>query len=383
MSTDHFEVSVNLDSKPNTRRGYLGHVSKIYDPLGFVQPFLLPARRILQDLCSEGYGWDDEITGNLKDEFEKWLVVLPELNKLTVPRCYKPEGFVPKTVQLHVFCDASNIGYGAVAYLRLEDVSGNVHCAFVKGASRVSPKKPVTIPRLELIAAVSAAELGRTVLKELDYTVDDTFYWSDSLTVLYMLNNCSQRFKTFVANRISLIHSCSKISQWNHVGSKSNPADIASRGLMPDKLASADLWFHGPEFLWKHDSHWPKFPTCAVKSYNASKITCEIKANYINCEMVPVPEPKSALSNLLTRFSTFERLQRSVAWILRFKNYVKWKFTKNEPPSTGCLSVSELNTATLEICKLMQRESLSPELNYYGERIDPGPSGLHSNGRPP
>ena len=186
-----------------------------------------------------------------------------------------------------------------------------------------------------------------------------------------------------MANRISLIHSCAKISQWNHVRSKSKPADIASRGLMPDKLASADLWFHGPEFLWKHNSHWPKFPTCAVKSYNASKITCEIKANYINCEMVPVPEPKSALSNLLTRFSTFERLQRSVAWILRFKNYVKWKFTKNEPPSTGCLSVSELNTATLEICKLMQRESLSPELNYYGERIDPGPSGLHSNGRPP
>ena len=195
MSTDHFEVSVNLDSKPNTRRGYLGHVSKIYDPLGFVQPFLLPARRILQDLCSDGYCWDDEITGNLKDEFEKWLAVLPELNKLTVPRCYKPEGFVPKTVQLHVFCDTSKIGYGAVAYLRLEDVSGSVHCAFVKGASRVSPKKPVTIPRLELIAAVSAVELGRTVLKELDYAVDDTFYWSDSLTVLYMLNNCSRRLR--------------------------------------------------------------------------------------------------------------------------------------------------------------------------------------------
>ena len=113
----------------------------------------------------------------------------------------------------------------------------------------------------------------------------------------------------------------------------------------------------GPEFMWKHESNWLEFPSCTLKSYDTSMIGCEIKLNHIDCDLMP--EPKTALSSLLTRFSTFERLQRAVAWILRFKHYMKWKFAEAESLNTGCLTVSELNASTLEICKLMQLETLS------------------------
>ena len=249
MTTDCFEITADIDSKPLTRRGMLSMMSQCFDPLGFIQPFVLPAKRILQDLCSSGYSWDDPVTGEPKSRFQKWVSGLPCLNQLSIPRCYKPPGFTPKNFQLHCFCDASNIGYGAVAYLRMINEAGEIHCAFIKGCPRVTPLKPITIPRLELISAVCATDLVSTIRRELDCSFDSIHYWTDSTSVLQMINNRTERFKTFVANRIALIHSVSSPSQWNHIRSELNPADVASRGVMPNAANAAKSWLRGPEFL--------------------------------------------------------------------------------------------------------------------------------------
>ncbi|XP_076816352.1 uncharacterized protein LOC143462182 [Clavelina lepadiformis] len=52
-----------------------------------------------------------------------------------------------------------------------------------------------------------------------------------------------------------------EMEQWRHVDKKRNPADIASRGLMPNEIRKAKLWFHGPEFLWNADGQWPARPS--------------------------------------------------------------------------------------------------------------------------
>ena len=82
---------------------------------------------------------------------------------------------------MHSFSDASDVGYGQCSYLRLVNTEGNVHCVFVFGKSRVVPLKPkITIPRLELVAAVLSSKIASSILKEIEYRINYKVYWCDS-----------------------------------------------------------------------------------------------------------------------------------------------------------------------------------------------------------
>ena len=70
------------------------------------------------------------------------------------------------------------------------------------GKSRVAPLKPVTIPRLKLTAAVCSVRISQQIHRELEYRIDEDFYWTDSKVVLGYLNNESKRFHVYVANRV-------------------------------------------------------------------------------------------------------------------------------------------------------------------------------------
>ena len=127
----------------------------MYDPLGFAAPFILPAKHLLQQLCKEKIGWDEDISPNMLRVWEQWLSGLPLLQNVSVH-----------------FSDASFDGYGVVSYLRLEDVNDGVHCSLVMAKSRVAPIKPnITIPRLELTAATVAGKQHRQISQELESKV--------------------------------------------------------------------------------------------------------------------------------------------------------------------------------------------------------------------
>ena len=72
----------------------------------------------------------------------------------------------------------SEYGYGAVLYLRIVNDKGVPHCSFVLGKSHVTPLKVVSIPRLELTAAVVAVKLNCLIWNELEYPIHDTIYWT-------------------------------------------------------------------------------------------------------------------------------------------------------------------------------------------------------------
>ena len=150
MESDTFSFNVNIKLKPPTRRGILSVVSSVYDPLGLATPFVLTAKRLLQDLCRLKLGWDDPISPEDSIRWELWLADLPKLSQFSVERCIKPRGFeVISSSQLHHFSDASEIGLGTVSYLRLVNNQGEVHCSFLCAKSRVASLKTATIPRLE------------------------------------------------------------------------------------------------------------------------------------------------------------------------------------------------------------------------------------------
>ena len=164
MEPDTFQFRIVLQDKPLTRRGILSTVSSVYDPPGFLAPVILTGRQILQSLCREKSDWDDPVPESLRHKWERWRSSLQHLEKLKIQRCYKPPTFGNVTsVQLHHFSDASDHGYGQCSYLRLTDDTGQVHCSFVMGKARVTPLKPVTIPRLELTAALLSVRVSASL----------------------------------------------------------------------------------------------------------------------------------------------------------------------------------------------------------------------------
>ena len=186
-SSDRLKVKVSIKEKPCTRRGVLSIDGQTYDPLGIIQPFLLPVRRWLQQACAMNLGWDDCIKNvpGLELDWDSWLNSLPDLERVELDRCVLPAGKTAR-IELHIFSDASTIGYGACAYLRTVFCDGTVTCCLIMGKSRVCPQKVVSIPRLELVAAVLAAKLSGLIRKEIELVIDEVFYWTDA-TVFYAI----------------------------------------------------------------------------------------------------------------------------------------------------------------------------------------------------
>lgn len=255
---DTFTFSMEVRPHTVTRRGILSVVGSMYDPLGFLAPVILPAKQIPQDLCRTKLGWDDEIPQDMAQRWQKWLDEFMLLKTFSICRCFAPIDFGEvAAAQLHHFCNASEAGYGWVSYLRLLNMNQEVTVAFVMGKARVSSLKQTTIPRLELAAAVLAVRMDKMLKTELDMKLEESVFWSDSMTVLQYIANKTKRFKTYVANRICIIQWLSKAEQWRHISSKLNPADAASRGIKADVFLSAQECSNGPQFLSKPHTHWP------------------------------------------------------------------------------------------------------------------------------
>ena len=117
-----------------------------------------------------------------------------------LPRCLCSDAPRDAEVELHVFRDASEKRFGAVCYARCVFKDGRTEVAFVMAKTRVAPLKQLSIPRLELQAALLAVRLADTIKKELILRISKTVFWSDSKTVLLYIQNESRRFHTFVAN---------------------------------------------------------------------------------------------------------------------------------------------------------------------------------------
>ena len=257
VECDAFQFRITLKDKSFTRRGIISTVSSIYDPLGFAAPFLLQGKRILQDLCKEKVEWDDPIPDELRARWEKWRSELVLLEEMKIRRCYKPNNFGKlKSIEVYHFSDASADGYGQCSYLRLVDDKNRIHCSFLLGKAPVTPLKPVTIPRLELTAALVSVKVSQTLQEELEYDQVDEFFWTDSKVVLGYINNDARRFHTFVANRVQQIRDHTSLKQWLYIDTKNNHADDASRGLSAKSLVERKRWINGPAFLWDNEDSW-------------------------------------------------------------------------------------------------------------------------------
>ena len=152
-------------------------------------------------------------------------------------------------VELHVFSDASRVGYAAVAYLRFVNTDGEIHCASVMGKTRLAPIRGIPIPRLEPSAAVISVKLRVFVRRELDMNIERVYHWTDSSSVLKCVHNETRRFHTFESNRLTVILNESSPIEWRYVNTNVNPADDGSKGVKLEDFLKNSRWITGPPFL--------------------------------------------------------------------------------------------------------------------------------------
>ena len=159
--------------------------------------------------------WDEPLDQEIRD---KWLNIatdIQEATEIAYPRLYFSRHTHPTTNrQLHIFADTSLCAYGAVAYLTQDD-----QVALVMSRSRVAPVKSITLPNLELMAAVIATRPAKFVIKSLYLKCDSdisTHLWTDSQITLHWIYdiNHSSASKTFVANRVAEITDSFPTTAW-------------------------------------------------------------------------------------------------------------------------------------------------------------------------
>ena len=239
----------------------------------------------MQDLCQEGLHWDKQVSEEYVKKWEALKRELYDLEKLSLGMCIKPSNFCKiVNTSLHNFNDTSEIGYGQCSYLRVVDKNENIHCSLIMGKARVAPKAFVSIPRLELAAAVLSVKISNMIKKELQLQELDEYFWTDSRVVLGYIANDTRAFKTFVSKRVHMIQENSNVKQWKYVPSKENCADDASRGMNFKKIVNIDRWFLGPKFLWKPQSSWKKSSVLALLQSEDPESKKQMKTNKVAVE---------------------------------------------------------------------------------------------------
>jgi len=236
-----FKPSMAYDrDKQLTKRDCLRIIMSIFDPLGLVAPVVIGGNLLLKEVWADKtLGYDNVIPRKQKKKFFDWCEELSNLSKVKVPRCFlKHTGELVRRT-LHVFTDASQVGYGAAAYVRNVFRDGIITVAFMMAKAHVAPsQKGQTIPRLELEGAVEGMKLAINICKALKLNLQDVLFHTDSQTVLRWLNSKDCKFEVFVANRAGKILNNTEAVQWHHVPGVNNPADACIRGIPPGEVVS-------------------------------------------------------------------------------------------------------------------------------------------------
>ncbi|XP_064482270.1 uncharacterized protein LOC135395024 [Ornithodoros turicata] len=135
-----------LHTAHDTKRTVLQATARVFDPLGFLAPFVITAKVMFQRLWQKGIRWDEVLPPDILEDWHSWCRELPKANDLCIPRRIKRTGTVRQQT-LHVFCDASPQAYGAVIYVRTIQESSLCTVRLVVAKSRVAPSKTVSLPR--------------------------------------------------------------------------------------------------------------------------------------------------------------------------------------------------------------------------------------------
>lgn len=206
-----------------------------------------------------------------------------------------------------------------------------------------------------------AAKADEILRRELTIKLKESTFWTDSMIVLQYLSNHERKFHTFVANRIASILDVSLARKWRHVNTRLNPADDATRGLSAEEFLKGACWLSGPRFLKCNKEQWPVNPRLTHDLENDP----EVKKS-VTLVTLDVCRHGAWFWQLTARYSSWYRLQKGVAWLRRFVEWVKGgrAWPRGSPTR---LTVTELSEASKVILRKVQLDGISEEVKELAE----------------
>lgn len=345
------DINRKILDGPTTKRKLLQATAIFYDPLGLFLPVSIVGKMLFQETWCRGIGWDELLPPDLGSQWHTWASSLSSLSLMHIPRWLATAK--ENSSHVHVFCDASEKAYGAALYTHSTTEEG-VLVRLACSKNRLAPVKKVTLPRLELLAAMLGARLLHYFCNATAHDITQATLWTDSTVTLGWIRSDPNRWKTFICNRVTEIHSYTDPAQWRHCPGQHNPADHLTRGLIADHILHLDVWWYGPPWLARPSNCWP--PTTSS--------TCQ-----------QLPEEKKKTNHVLTttttyhlidasKFSSYWKLIRTTAWIFRFLNNIRRR--KRE---VGEFTATELSDARMCWVRVVQREAFARELQALTKHL--------------
>ena len=346
---------------PNfSKRGILSLVAKLFDSCGFLSPFLLQGKNLVQHCWALNLPWDLKFgePGSKKElkelqlKCKHWALQLHKVVHFSIDRCLiPPEARADaRIIEINTFCDASALGFGCVSYVTSADSTGRRFSRLAYAKPKVIPKKQAqslenerepTICRLELTAAFLGVKCARFVENSLslDYPLKKVF-WSDSQVTLARIARPKGAFgtyKLFTANRLKYIEENSDKQLWYYVDTKTNYcADILSRQGDLDEFIFNTQWTNGPWFLQDKNYQPVRIGKCPKQFANLDCAEIKIVPNLVGLTLLypPLPPPNTKNEDkdqflsisfwedkefgLFFRYQTFRQCQKTVAWLLHY-----------------------------------------------------------------
>lgn len=319
----------------SSKRRFLSLLSSIFDPLGFISPVLVTGKILLQAMWRLNLGWNQELPAQLLTPVSNWIAGLQSIEELAFPRCLDLYG----EYDVVMFVDASEKAYAAVMYVVSKGKS-MLACS----KTRVVPLKQVSLPRLELMAAVLGTNLYQQFLSHVARPPVRATFLSDSQITLAWLKGSSFEWNTFVGNRVSVIQKESSPSDWFFIPGRENAADIASRGVVSARELLECGWMTGPKWLVEDPSMYRKPFSCFNTDLEKRKSVLLVQR---------------LGEDLFARCSSWMGAVKAAAWFLRWKRHGSGVSER--------LSFADINEGELAVVRCIQGEVFGSEIAAIGK----------------
>ena len=353
-----------IDNTYYTKRMLASISAKVYDVSGFICPFVLTAKKLLQQTWIKKLDWDDILPEEILIPVREFVKELPKLKDVKIPRKIVPVN--GEIVELCIFSDACATSYGTTVYAVSQDDQGNRFSNLVFAKSKVKPlnknlselSEDLSIPRMELLGCYVGSIAGKFCLEAFKdkYPKIRMRYFTDSLITLYRIHNDASQYKPWVAHRLIHIQKSTNISDWFFVSGELNfSGDVASRGAMLSEFIHDKRWLEGPGFILDPNHKYVtvadlKLSQAQKQSDSAEKkkilptfhhtfVSHHLKLvdeNQLGLEAKILASDKKQLDffeandksdqkniGLLYRKSSWQKIVRILAWIVRYVNRLR------------------------------------------------------------
>ena len=354
---DVFKFSINFKPGPAniTRRIVLSQVARIYDPCGWLTPFLLKAKILLretwEDRNGKALGWDELLPEENMVGWREFEEEAKELQGVEFSRSLRPEKETVGEAQLIMFSDGSRGAFGAVAYIRWEFKEGGFWSRLIMSKGKLGPKRMLTIPRMELNGALVSSRISKFLKGSTKLKIGEVKHFVDSSTVLGYINKDLRQFQVYEGVRVAEIQSegefeGGRLKGWGWVPGQENQSYWVTKPRKPGDLKSNDFWGKGPKWLEDNEETWP-----VRYSFKTEKLEGEIEIQNVHLVQEVSEDGFVQMERLIKNCSSWKRLVRTTARLFRL---VRLRSEPADPP-TKALCKDEISSTTNFVIKYVQK----------------------------